>query len=66
MLYHLLMAVGGVFVLLVGWVLVEQWVRRRAPNSPADCDIPEGAHGCAHCIMADTCTRRPPEGNDTP
>ncbi|MBN2308231.1 MAG: hypothetical protein JXR94_04625 [Candidatus Hydrogenedentes bacterium] len=56
MLYQLAVAVGGVFLALGGWLLVEHWVRRVSPRLPGECDEAARAHGCHHCAMADVCT----------
>lgn len=64
MLYSLGIAVGGVFLLLVGWVAVEEFVRRKSPHTADDCDEAARAHGCGHCLMADTCTRLTQEPGD--
>ena len=60
----LLKAIGGVFLLLLLWVGVQEWVRRKSPHSPDDCDESQRAHGCHHCVMADTCASKPEEDEE--
>lgn len=55
MLYHLIFAVVVILAVFGGWLLVEEFVRRKSPRRPEDCDESERAHGCGHCLMADTC-----------
>lgn len=59
MFYTLVMAVGGVFLVLCGWVAVEELVRRKSPRLPDECDETERAHGCHHCLLGDTCEAKP-------
>ena len=60
-LYSAAVAVGGVFLILLGWVAVEEFVRRKSPPMPEGCELPEGYHGCRHCMMGDTCAAKQDE-----
>jgi len=58
MLWQLAFAVGGVFVMLGGWLAVEWLVRRVSPRVPEECDEAERLRGCHHCLMGDVCTEK--------
>ena len=58
-LWQLAFAVGGVFLLLGGWLAVERLVRRVSPPSPEDCDEVRRMHGCHHCRLGEVCAEKP-------
>jgi len=65
MLWTLLKAMLGVFLLSLFWVGVQQFVRRKSPPMPPGCDDGEGLHGCRHCSMSGSCDSRFDSEKDT-
>ncbi len=58
MLHDLIIAVGGIILLMAGWILFQNWVRKNSPELPPDCDVLEGRFGCSTCALADHCQKR--------
>ncbi|MCP4644795.1 MAG: hypothetical protein GY851_30415 [bacterium] len=61
---RLLATIGILFVVLGGWVAIEQWVRKKSPRTADECDEAARAHGCHHCALGDTCAARPEEDEE--
>lgn len=58
MLYHLVVAIGLILFLMIGWLLVQQLAKKQSPELPEDCDVLEGRFGCAGCALAGKCSRQ--------
>ncbi|OQY27747.1 MAG: hypothetical protein B6244_09575 [Candidatus Cloacimonetes bacterium 4572_55] len=52
MLFHLILAPIVVSLMMIGWFLVMQYVRKNSPDIPDNCDVlemrPGGCHACSH------------------
>jgi hypothetical protein len=67
MLYSVLRALGGIYLLVALWYGVQLWIRRHSPNLPPDCDPLERYFGACHrCAMGDSCGAKPDPDPEDP
>lgn len=53
MIYQLLLTVGIIAALMIGYYLVQQALRRVSPEIGGDRDVLETRWGCGHCASHD-------------
>ncbi len=55
MLYHLLIAVGGIFLMMGAWLGLQLWERQQSSCTNQNSDLLKHRMGCLGCMLKGHC-----------